>query len=295
MTGSPKIPESTTWDGMTAWLVESFTDQPMGLLIDLGPREFVQYDDEEDEAVDEVEHQVVCAQVHVLADDVLLVRRSRTVLNRLRFDSHVVEGLDVDRWYFDDYFDDCTDGYLLTRDVAIAADACVAWFRDVPNAPALSELGCSWEFPHALPTGDEEPRHTLDTVPRPIDTQSDVKQTLVDHLLERAILNSQVCGELERSDGDYASRRPRVALNLLSQWMKQNYGLDPDRHVDFEYRLREFPVTEEAAALLGELRLGARVCRDLAILYTADTPREYESDVEHLRQSLGEYAALMHR
>lgn len=147
MTDSTDVPEITTWDRMIDWLVESFTDQPTGLIIDLGPSDYVHVDDDHDN----VDEPVVCSQMHVLADGVLMVRRSRTVLDRLRFDSHAVDALDLDRWFFDDHFDDCTDGYLFTRDIALAADVCVSWFRDVPGAPSLVEIGCSYEFPDTLP------------------------------------------------------------------------------------------------------------------------------------------------
>lgn len=147
MADSTDVQEITTWDGMIDWLVESFTDQPTGLIIDLGPSDYVHFDGDHDN----VDEAVVCAQMHVLADGVLMVRRSRTVLDRLRFDSHAVDALDLDRWFFDDHFDDCTDGYLFTRDIALAAQACVSWFRDVPCAPTLEEIGCAYEFPDTLP------------------------------------------------------------------------------------------------------------------------------------------------
>ncbi|MGX7729230.1 hypothetical protein ACWPOB_08135 [Rhodococcus sp. 2H158] len=154
MADSTDVPEITTWDGMSDWLVESFTGQPVGLIIDLGPSDYVHFDDDHDN----VDEPVVCAQMHVLADGVLMVRRSRAVLDRLRFDTHAVDALDLDRWLFDDPFDDCTDGYLFTRDIALAAEACVSWFRDVPGVPTLDEIGCSYEFPDTLP-----PRHESTT------------------------------------------------------------------------------------------------------------------------------------
>ncbi|NCL72618.1 hypothetical protein [Rhodococcus sp. YH1] len=146
MNDSTDVPEINTWDGMIDWLVESFTDKPTGLVIDLGPSGYVVPRDYD-------ESPLVCAQVHVLADGVLMVRRSRTVLGRLRLDTHAAEGLELDRWFFDGHFDDCTEGYLFTCDVTLAADACVSWFRDSPDAPPLDELGCEYEFPDTLPIG----------------------------------------------------------------------------------------------------------------------------------------------
>ena len=156
LTDESEIPEIDTWEEMIAWLVTSFTDQPVGLIIDLGPNDYVRYFDDENFEGDEVEEveRVVCAQVHVLTDGVLMVRRSRTVLERLRLDDHSIEGLELDRWFFDDHFDDCTDGYVFTRDIELAADACASWFRDMPGAPTLEQIGCDYEYPVSLPRHD---------------------------------------------------------------------------------------------------------------------------------------------
>ena len=156
LTDESEVPEIDTWEEMIAWLVTSFTDQPVGLIIDLGPNDYVRYFDDENFEGDEVEEveRVVCAQVHVLTDGVLMVRRSRTVLERLRLDDHSIEGLELDRWFFDDHFDDCTDGYVFTRDIELAADACASWFRDMPGAPTLEQIGCDYEYPVSLPRHD---------------------------------------------------------------------------------------------------------------------------------------------
>jgi len=153
LTNEGDVPEINTWEEFTAWLVTSFTGQPVGLIIDLGPSDYVEYFDDEEFENEEVER-VVCAQVHVLSEGVLMVRRSQTVLERLRLDDHAIAGLELDRWFFDDHFDDCTDGYVFTRDIALAADACTSWFRDVPGAPAFDEIGCDYEYPISLPRRD---------------------------------------------------------------------------------------------------------------------------------------------
>ncbi|MFZ3391667.1 hypothetical protein TVH25_00190 [Rhodococcus sp. 7Tela_A2] len=151
MTDDAATPEIATWEGMGDWLVTSFTDQPTGLIIDLGPNTYLVYDDEENESGDDRD-EVVCAQVHVLSSGVLMVRRSRTMLDRLRFDYHSVEELELDQWFFDDHFDDCTDGYMFTVNVGLAADACVSWFRDMRGAPVLDDIGCDYEYPATLPS-----------------------------------------------------------------------------------------------------------------------------------------------
>ncbi|KIQ20089.1 hypothetical protein RU01_02670 [Rhodococcus sp. MEB064] len=128
-------------DGTAAWLMESMYDKPAGLIIELGPNDY-DPDDEGD---------VFNAQIHVLDDGVYMVRRSRAVLQRLRLADHGVEGLELDLWHHDDHFDDCTDGYLFTRDTHLIANACVAWFRQNGVTDKRSSLGCSYEFVDHLP------------------------------------------------------------------------------------------------------------------------------------------------
>ena len=77
-------------------------------------------------------------------------------LSIVHLDSHRDDGLGTDRWFFDDCFEDCTDGYLFTRDVTLAADACVSWFRDVPGAQVLEDIGCDYEYPDSLPLPGEQ-------------------------------------------------------------------------------------------------------------------------------------------
>lgn len=117
------------------------------------------------------------------------------------------------------------------------------------------------------------------------------RDQLLQHLLERAVLTSQVCRELHRSSGNFADRRPNVALGILARWMSEQYDIDPGRDVAFDLRLAGFPETGDTRALLSELRLGSRVCRDLAMLWTADTQREYESDTNRLRESVQKFIA----
>jgi hypothetical protein len=128
-----------SWETTTAWLVDSLRDVPTAFVLDLGPRSYVAYDDEDEE--------VVCAQVQALADGVLMVRRSRRVLDRLLLGDYSVENLELDRWHFGGHFEDCTDGYLFTRDVRLIAEICVTWFGENPTT---GEMGCSYEFPDVL-------------------------------------------------------------------------------------------------------------------------------------------------
>lgn len=134
------------WDSMDAWLVESFYDKPLGFIVELGPNSYIPDEAEEDD-------DVVCAQVVVLDDDVMMLRRSRTELGHLLLADYSSTGLRLDTWHHDDRFDDCTDGYLFTRDIRLVARTCVAWFRDNVGMDTSGDLGCSYRF------ADELPRH----------------------------------------------------------------------------------------------------------------------------------------
>lgn len=130
------------WDAMTEWLAESMYNQPLGFLIELGPQD----DDESDDTP------VVCAQVVFLSDGVLMLRLSKQVLERLSFADYSSDGLALDTWHYDGYFDDCTDGYLFTRDIRLVAQTCTSWFRDKAGFGTADALGCSYR------TADELPR-----------------------------------------------------------------------------------------------------------------------------------------
>lgn len=153
------------WDGMTNWLVETLVGNGSGLIVDLGPGDYVapvrDVADEDEDAIDLVDlldpdDEVINAQLHVLDGGVVMVRRSRTVLRRLRLGDHSADGLELDVWHHDGHFDDCTDGYLFTTDLHLAASACTAWFRDHGGLEALDALGCDYSFPDALPATDRE-------------------------------------------------------------------------------------------------------------------------------------------
>lgn len=131
------------WDDTSRWLVDSLFAKPFGLIIELGPRDHVTDDLDDDD--------VVCAQIVVLDGGVFMLRRSRTVLGHLLLADYSPEGLCLDKWHFDDHFDDCTHGYLFSRDSWLIADACSIWFRDNAAVGSTGELGCSYRFPDELP------------------------------------------------------------------------------------------------------------------------------------------------
>lgn len=151
------------WDGMLDWIAESLSDQPVGLEFGLGPRGIRLADDwdsTEADIDDPVEYPTGddlevtparCVQVYTLADGIYLVRRSRIALRVLRFLDHDATSVVEDTWFHDDPFDDCTDGYMYTRDHLIAAEACVSWFRDSPRGPVMEDLGCQYSFADIIP------------------------------------------------------------------------------------------------------------------------------------------------
>ncbi|MGB6182349.1 MAG: hypothetical protein WBF79_13995 [Rhodococcus sp. (in: high G+C Gram-positive bacteria)] len=130
-----------SWDASSAWLVESLIGQGSGLIIELGPSD---YDPES-------EDEVINAQLHVLDDGVVMVRRSREVLERLRLAHHCSDKLELDLWHHDNRWDDCTDGYLFSRDLLLVANVCTTWFRDHGRVDSLEKLGCSYGFVDELP------------------------------------------------------------------------------------------------------------------------------------------------
>ncbi|WP_188544037.1 hypothetical protein [Rhodococcoides trifolii] len=129
---------------MAAWLVESMHGKPVGLVIELGPSDYGPAEEEEGAPV-------VCAQIQVLDDGVFMVRRSREVLGYLMLADHSADGLELDTWHHDDHFDDCTDGYLFTRDTRLIANTCITWFRDNTGMTTSDDLGCNYRFADELP------------------------------------------------------------------------------------------------------------------------------------------------
>jgi len=149
---SDKTSDVQEWLGMTTWIVESLADKPVGFIFEMGPSGYVYHDDDEDE--DEVD--VACVQVQMLAGGVMMLRRSRSVLGHLLIADYSSDKLPLNRWLFNDNFDDCTDGYLFSRDSLLLADACVTWFRDNCGTRSPNDLGCEYRYPDELlpPAGD---------------------------------------------------------------------------------------------------------------------------------------------
>jgi hypothetical protein len=106
-------------------------------------------------------------------------------------------------------------------------------------------------------------------------------------LRERVVLTTTVCHELRRTNGDYADSRARAALDLLRRWVGERYDANVETHPGDG--LDDMVVPEGAEELMAELRAGTEVCEQLAMLWTADTRREFEGDCARIRELLENY------
>ncbi|MGU3292525.1 hypothetical protein [Williamsia sp. M5A3_1d] len=131
------------WSGMSTWMSESLTDQAVGFVFDLGPRDYGPVEERAGIAA-------VCAQIQVLRDDVLILRRSRSVLRRLVIGDYDVDDLPIEEWLDGRHFGDCTDGYFFSRDIDLIADATTAWFRDCGLYASPELIGCEFDHPDSL-------------------------------------------------------------------------------------------------------------------------------------------------
>ncbi|WP_256991825.1 MULTISPECIES: hypothetical protein [unclassified Rhodococcus (in: high G+C Gram-positive bacteria)] len=130
------------WVYTREWLAESLLAKPVALIIDLGPNDYIPSEHESDD--------VPCAQLQVMEDEVFLVRRSRTELGHLLLADYSTAAITLDKWYLQEHFDDCTDGYLFTKDRRLAAETCVTWFRDKQDPNEKIDIGCNYRFADRL-------------------------------------------------------------------------------------------------------------------------------------------------
>ncbi|MGH8892362.1 MAG: hypothetical protein ACRDWY_03510 [Actinomycetes bacterium] len=126
-----------SWDDVIAWLIESFDALDVGDVLELGPSDSVVFRGE-DGGTEEI---VPCAQAQALEEGVVWVRLSTEVMNLPLLSDLSSDGLPFDEWQDGSIFDDCTDGYLVSNDISVLAEACVVWFRDRQGL-AYDELGC---------------------------------------------------------------------------------------------------------------------------------------------------------
>ncbi|MGV8874908.1 MAG: hypothetical protein ACOH2Q_20435 [Rhodococcus sp. (in: high G+C Gram-positive bacteria)] len=130
--------EVDQWDSLAAWTVESLYDRPVGFIVEVGPSDYIA------NSTDDVP--VVCSQVVVLSDGVVMLRRSLTELGHLLLTDYSSAGLPLDEWQNDGHFEDCTDGYLFTKDIRLVARSCIAWIRVNAGVNTTGNIGCSYRF-----------------------------------------------------------------------------------------------------------------------------------------------------
>jgi hypothetical protein len=110
-------------------------------------------------------------------------------------------------------------------------------------------------------------------------------------LAERAVLTRAVCRELLDAGGEFAGRRPCVALSFLLQWIQENFPesirVEP-RPADGIDRM---VVPDGCRDLLQEIQDGAQVGEALFMLLTADTPTQSRGDEAVIRDRLAAYWA----
>jgi hypothetical protein len=127
------------------------------------------------------------------------------------------------------------------------------------------------------------------------------KDTAVQLLAERAVLTRAICQELRDGSGNYAERRPCVALGFLLRWIQT--------HLPESFRFRNaaggigereprpsdgielMVVPEGCDDLLEEIRDGAPVGDGLAMLLTADNALQARGDEAVIRERLEAYWA----
>lgn len=148
MDHKPNSPGIRRWCDSVDWIIDSLTDKPVGFIFELGPGDLDDFDDED--------RDICCIQAQILEDDVVMLRRSRDLLRRLRLGSFSTAGVPIDRWLFNGHFEDCTDGYIFSRDRELLAGAIVAWFRDSCGIASPDAVGMSYRFPDTLMPDDEE-------------------------------------------------------------------------------------------------------------------------------------------
>ena len=111
-------------------------------------------------------------------------------------------------------------------------------------------------------------------------------------LQERVVLATAVCRELvSATRDDLLDSRPRAALDLLLRWVGEHYEARVETHP--QDGLASMVVPPGEGDLRDELWAATRVCEALAMLHTADTPRELREDAVAVRSALREWESTV--
>ena len=106
-------------------------------------------------------------------------------------------------------------------------------------------------------------------------------------LLQRVVLTTAVCHELQRVNPTDKYRRAEQAMNFLLTWIDQHFETGVVTHPDDG--MEDMVITDDTMHLLCELWDGIQVCQAFAMLQTADYPAEYERDKARIRELLADY------
>lgn len=140
--GSPTPDASdAAWRGAAAWLEGRIDAVPLAAVLDVGPHHACVGDS----------YDVHCAQVQRLEGGRLLLRLSTMLMIIPLLDSYRAADAELNRWYHDDRFEDCTHGYLITESSSMVADVVMAWFRDRGGFATPDDLGYCTTIPKRLP------------------------------------------------------------------------------------------------------------------------------------------------
>ena len=118
------------WDDFAEWVAKSLACLDRGDVFEIGPRNF--------EAGNEAS--IPCAQAVALQGAILL-RLSTAPMGIPLLDSLSSEHVTLDVWHRSGLFEDCTFGHIVSADLDLLGQACVAWFR-ARCGMRLADLGC---------------------------------------------------------------------------------------------------------------------------------------------------------
>lgn len=122
-----------SWDDFARWVSDALVTLTAGDTFEIGTFNCEVFDDPTAASP--------CVQAIALDDGALLFRRSRVVMGVPLLQTYSLEGIDLDAWRGDPLFEDCTDGFIISRDARMLANVSVSWFRDC-HALEFKELGC---------------------------------------------------------------------------------------------------------------------------------------------------------
>lgn len=131
------------WDGMARWLEVSCGALDVGDVLSIGPASHFVYETDDGNEI------VPNAQLQKLQDEIVWCRLSTTFMSAPLLSDLSSDGLALNVWRDGDVYDDCTDGFIVSADFRMLADACVSWFRDRQEL-RLDELGCHHQRAYSL-------------------------------------------------------------------------------------------------------------------------------------------------